>query len=400
MKKINKNAVVFIAIILIISIGYLKLDFIGSIRNALFSFINNVKVEGVFDSAKALTNNIDKTSSEQLSYHDLCVNVNSLFLRGVNTRIIKKDDETIVKMNNGMLAEEVAEIPYSSIKTYAQNIKELQDKTGVPVIYVMAPQKGYNGGLPSNADNYIKHNCDNLVKELEGRNVDYLDLRQCMDEQKLTIEDSFFATDHHWKPLTGLWATNEIAQKLNSDYDFNYESSLFNIDNYNSDTYKNIFLGSEGRKTGIYFTKYGLENFDVIYPKFSTNLTVTNKIKNTKVSGDFKNTVLNLEHLNYTTPYESWLYSTYSDGDNAVQVIDNKNLPNGKTALVIRDSFAGVVTPFLSLNFKSLHVLDLREDVIGTERVNSVSKYAKEIKPDYILIIYKTVKTDECYKFN
>lgn len=45
-------------------------------------------------------------------------------------------------------------------------------------------------------------------------------------------------------------------------------------------------------------------------------------------------------------------------------------------------------------------MLDLRTDVVGTDRVASVSEYAKKIKPDYILILYKTVKTPECYEFH
>ena len=82
-----------------------------------------------------------------------------------------------------------------------------------------------------------------------------------------------------------------------------------------------------------------------------------------------------------------------------IAMIGNKLNQEGKTVLVVRDSFAGVVTPFLALECKSLHVLDLRTDVIGTNRVESVSEYAKEIQPDYIIILYKTVKTPECYEF-
>lgn len=99
--------------------------------------------------------------------------------------------------------------------------------------------------------------------------------------------------------------------------------------------------------------------------------------------------------------YDSWVYSTYSYGDNALQIIDNKKSDKiAKTILVVRDSFAGVVTPYLSLECKQLHILDLRESVIGTDRIKSVSDYANKIKPDYIIILYKTVKTEECYDFN
>ena len=377
MKKINKNIFVFIICFLIIGFGYFNLDFIGSIKNSIVHFFDNAKSNGVINSMNQFTDEVDDASTRYLSYHDQCINLNSLYMRATNTRVVEKDDETIVKMDNGMLAEEVEAISDESIDQYTNNIQKLQAETGIPVIYVMAPQKGYSGGLPSNANNYIGQNCDNFIDSLKAKNINYLDIRESMNQDKISEEDGFFATDHHWKPSTGLWATNEITQKLKNDYDFDYDGSMLDINNFKIDKYSNVFLGSEGRKSGIYFTQYGLEDFDVIYPSYTTNLTVTNPIKGTTRSGEFIDSVLNPQHLEFVTPYESWMYSTYSDGDNAVQIIENKLMPEGKTVLVIRDSFAGVVTPFLSLTCKSVHALDLRESVIGTERVKSVSDYAK-----------------------
>lgn len=399
MKKMSKNMVLTIIVFAIISVGFLNINYPYWLLNSAVNFGTNVKNEGVFEAISIFTDEVENISTEQLAYHDLCVNLNSAFMRFTNKRVVEKDDVTVVKMDNGMLAGEVSKIPEEDIILFADSVKKLQDDTGIPVTYVMAPEKGYDGGFPSNADNYIAENCNLFLKELENRGINYLDLCASMIDDKMTVEESFYATDHHWKPEVGLWAANEICEKMESDYDFQYDKTLLEIDNYNIDTYENTFLGSEGRKTGIYYTKYGLEDFDVLYPKFSTDLTVTNKIENTEVSGAFKDTVLNLKHLSYDTPYQSWLYSTYSDGDNAVQVIENKLNQEGKTVLVVRDSFAGVVTPFIALECKSLHVLDLRTDVIGTNRVESVSEYAKEIQPDYIIILYKTVKTPECYEF-
>lgn len=400
MKKASRNMVLTIIVFVIIGMGLLNINYPYWLMNAVVNLRNNIKTEGVFKAISTFTDDVENVSTEQLSYHDFCVNINSAFMRFTNKRVVEKDDVTVVKMNNGMLAEEAKKIPKEDIQTFAEAVKKLQDDAGVPVTYVMAPEKGYSGGFPSNTDNYIKENCDILLEELKNRDVNYLDLRAGMIEEGMTVEESFYATDHHWKPEVGLWAANEICEKLQGDYGFEYDETLLDIKNYQTDTYENSFLGSEGRKTGIYYTKYGLEDFDVLYPKFSTELKVTNKIENTQVSGTFRETVLNEKHLSYTTPYQSWLYSTYSDGDNAVQVIENELKEEGKTILVVRDSFAGVVTPFLSLECKSLHVLDLRTDVTGTERVESVSEYAKEIQPDYIIILYKTVKTPECYEFH
>lgn len=400
MKKISKNMILTVLLFVIILVGFCNINYIYFLKNSVVNLATNVRTYGVFEAMTMFADEVENVSTEQLAYHDVCVNLNSAFMRLTNKRVVEKDDVTVVKMDNGMLAEEASRIPEDNITAFADAVQKLQEDTGVPVTYVMAPEKGYAGGFPKNAENYIAENCDSFLAKLEERNINYLDLRVNMAKDGMTVEESFFVTDHHWKPAVGLWTANQICEKLQADYGFSYNSDLLNIENYTIDTYTNTFLGSEGRKTGIYYTKEGLEDFDVIYPKFSTDLTVTNEIENTEVSGAFKDTVLNTKHLDYDTPYQSWLYNTYSDGDNAVQVIKNNSIQDGKTVLVVRDSFAGVVSPFLSLECKELHMLDLRTDVIGTDRVESVSEYAKQIKPDYILILYKTVKTPECYEFH
>lgn len=401
MKKINKNLFVFIIVFLIIGGGYLSKDYIGTMINSVKAFAADTRSSGPVDAFSNFTDSVENNSVKDLSYHNSFMDINSEYNNLINTRIAKKDDQTIVKMDNGYLAEEVESISDNYFAQYAHNIKSLQEKTNTPVIYVMAPEKGYNGGIPSNAKNNIKSNCNRFIDELNKYSLNYLDLRNSMDEQSIDEKSAFFNTDHHWKPTTGLWATNEICKKLNRDYGFDYDKSILDISNYNVKTYDNYFLGSYGKRVGKYFTNYGLDKFDVITPKFDTNLIVDNPIKNTSKSGKFDDTLISSEKLNYTDIYDSWVYSTYSDGDNATQIISNRKADeNAKTILVIRDSFAGVVTPYLSLECKQLHILDLREMVTNTERVESVSDYANKINPDYIIILYKSVKTVECYEFN
>ena len=220
MKKINKNLFVFIIVFLIIGTGYLSRDYIGTMIGSAKSFLTEVKVKGPLEAFSNMTTSVDNNSVEYLSNHSKFMDINSLYNNVINTRVVKKDDETVVKMDNGYLAGEVKSIPNSSIKQYVKNIKELQNKTHTPIVYVMAPEKGYNGGIPSNAQNYIKSNCDRFINELKRNSLDYLDLRDAMNKQKISEKMAFFNTDHHWKPSTGLWATEEICKKLNMNYDF------------------------------------------------------------------------------------------------------------------------------------------------------------------------------------
>ena len=54
----------------------------------------------------------------------------------------------------------------------------------------------------------------------------------------------------------------------------------------------------------------------------------------------------------------------------------------------IRDSFACTVTPFLALQAKELHVIDVRNySYYVGEKIN-VYDYIEEIQPDYVIVEY------------
>ena len=101
--------------------------------------------------------------------------------------------------------------------------------------------------------------------------------------------------------------------------------------------------------------------------------------------------------------YNKSTYSTYCGGDYRIQVIKNRHNTNGKKILMIRDSFACVVAPFLALQTSELHICDMRseKDMPGmtTSRLN-FKKYVKSIKPDYIIILYNRPGTAADSRFD
>lgn len=398
MKKINKNIFVFIVSFAFILLGFFS---IGYIKSIYYMFVPNEDDSSKIENIDEFKTSIEKISTEELSYHSWCVDINSAFNNILNKKIIEKDDQIVVKMDNGYLAEEVKKMSDKEIKQYAENVAELDNSTDVPFLYVMAPKKGNFEKMPENADNYLKDNCDRFINYLSELNVNTLDLRDKMYEQGITEEEAFFVTDHHWKPKTGFWAFNEICKKLNSDYGFNYNHTVTDISNYNITTYKDSFLGSYGKKTGRFFTHKSMDDFDLIVPDFETNLKVTNEQTGEVIEGDFENSVLCTEYLEYKDCYNQWMYAIYNGGDFSLQIVENQiESQYDKKVLIIRDSFACTVTPFLSLTTGSVYIVDLRESVINSERIPSVSKYIDEIQPDYVIVLYSGVRSAESYAFN
>lgn len=403
MKTINKNIFVFIIAFLIIGIGLLSRDYIGSGVESIKGFISNTKNEGPVNAFDKLTVSVDDWSTKYLSYHDQCMNFNSLYLNYTNQRVIKKDDEYVVKADNGHLVSPNKYIDDKTIDGYTDNIKQLYTaakKNGTDFLYVVAPQKGYDYSFPANVRDYTNSNCDRYIKQLNDKNIPTLDLINEMKKDSISNDDMFFITDHHWTPKSGFWATGKVLEKLNSKYGFEYNNDYTNIDNFNIKTYDNWFLGSTGKKVGTSFSPLGIDDFDLITPKFKTDLIEEQPYKNESRKGSFENTVLFTDHIGTKASYTTDCYSTYGGGDFRLQIITNKVNKEGETILLVRDSFSDPVVPFLSLNASKVYVVDIRDYEYYVGERKNISEYITEIKPDKVIVLYSGVSTEPHDRYN
>lgn len=402
MKKINKNIFVFIVAFLLIIHGMFSTDYFKAMKNSVKELIRNPKGQSVGDRVDTFISKVDTNSSKKLKYYNHCIDINSVLLRGTNTRIVKKPMDTVIRLDNGTLTKAVKEISDKYLEKCADNIAKIQKDTDIPLLYVVAPFKGEGDGVPQNAQTFVKSNSDRLLAMLKERGINTLDLREKMKEQGITNEEMFFKTDHHWVPKGGFWANGEICKKLNRDYGFEYSKESIDIDNYKIKTYKNRVLGSLGRMTGTYFSDGGLDDFDLITPKFKTNFTVSYPFKEHITSkGSFKKTLIFKKKMDFKEDkYDINPYAAYSGGNNSLQVIKNNMADkDDETVLFLRDSFSCVVTPFTALSCKELHAVDLRSGITGTQSIKSASKYAKDIGADYIVVMYYSVTAEIFHGF-
>lgn len=87
--------------------------------------------------------------------------------------------------------------------------------------------------------------------------------------------------------------------------------------------------------------------------------------------------------------YNKESYAVYNGGNRQLQIVKNNLNPNGKKVLIVRDSFACVVTPFLSLQTSELHICDVRKHQDG-EKID-VEDYINRLNPDYVIVLYSGV---------
>lgn len=240
-------------------------------------------------------------------------------------------------------------------------LKAYCDENGINLLYVNAPIKytddtyfADNFGLES----YGNRNADLFLSRLDEKNINYIDLRTCMQQDGMNSWDMFYRTDHHWTTVSGLWAAKQIAIGLNDYCNYNIDISLYDSDNYQYTYYDTCWLGEQGRKVSAKYI--GLDNYIVVSPLFDTDYIITDPFGNKSI-GNFNIMInydlYNLENNIYTN--RSWHYSYLPQGLNVTKI--NNNLNDYGNILYLGDSYSYVVVPFLSLGVSNITGMIRRE---------------------------------------
>ncbi|MBQ4563939.1 MAG: hypothetical protein IJA58_05610 [Lachnospiraceae bacterium] len=387
MKKFNKNIIVFVLVFLFIGFGFSPTLYSALRYCVIDLLVNNLPAQGT-DAFHQFTSDVDN-QSKKLLYSDVLLDLDSLKQRYLNTKLVQKGVETVVKTTDNALIVPYSHYPQDDLEAEASIIQSLQhaaEENGADFLYIAAPEKNMAYDVPANIENHSIDNFHRYMEALKQRDVPVLDLYNTLQQENMINIDTFFKTDHHWKPETAFWATGEICQALSDQYGFQYNKNYTNIENYNTQVYSDWFLGSYGKKVGLFFTSEGPDDITLITPKFETHLTEQLPLKEEERTGSFEQSVLHMDQIETKNYHGLSSYAAYGGGDFRLQIMKNNLNPEGKKILLIRDSFAGTVAPFLALNAGELHIIDVRT-FIPDEAIN-VYEYLQQINPDYVLVLY------------
>ncbi len=291
----------------------------------------------------------------------------------------KKEYNNVVEIEGGQLAAYGDKADVSEIITNTTTLAHFCKDNGAAFLYASAPSKIDRHEEKYKGLDFTNANADAFLAGLKENGVDYIDIRDNIDAERLPINELFFRTDHHWLPETGLWATGIIARHLNEKGLVKSDVHLLAPDMWEKEVYKNFFLGSRGKKVTLERTTP--EDITIYHPKWITHLHMEIPSKSIVCDGGFDIIYDKrpLEHVDY---YHANPYAAYSWADMPYMYIRNDDAVNEKTVLLIKNSFGNVVYPFLSLQFKHTYELDLR-DFNG-----SVQEFIRQKKPDVVIVLY------------
>lgn len=397
MKKVNR----IIAVVFLIFIGCFAIKSVGikeckEIYGVMATFIDKVKLEIKGDKLNEDTeSNLNIDMKQVVSNTENSFN-NSVFLRqefidfygSIQKTLNKKVQEDLAKDNNNIL-HNIAET--RDVTFAIDNLNELSDfsaEKDIKFLYVQPPSKVMEDFtvLPKGIIDSSNENIDEFLKGIEG--VNYLDLRNNIDNWNLSKEEMFYKTDHHWTIESVFRAYSDVIDEINQLYKMNLDPDNIytNIENFSETIYEENFLGSQGNKLSEPYS--GLDDFNLILPNFKTDFTLTQILKNDilhEKKGTFKEALVYEDLIKENERgYSIESYTSYLGYGNTEKRIVNNSVENDKKVLVIGDSYSRPFSAFLSLCFKETRNLDTQP---GRFEEN-IYDYISEYDPDIVVVMF------------
>ncbi len=334
------------------------------------------------DSMEDLSDNFEGVLQENFYLDDAFINLNGLATRVLGINYLNEE----IKLANGQLTTEASALEdITAPKTAALKLDSFLSDRGIDFVYMLAPAKQayYNVEYAPGYGSDLKVSNDAFMEVLDDAGINAIDMNVWFEENEWDMKDVYFDTDHHWKPQAALAAANEAMQMLKEkgiiDY---YDKELLESDSYDIVTLEDWFLGSNGKRTGIYYA--GVDDIDVYLPKFDTDYSYSG-LNSDSTNWTYSDFPLNLTYMD-SKDYSKDPYSMYLYGDYPLQLVTNEDAPIDKTVLLFGDSYKKPYNYFLSTQFKRIYAIDLRHYTDG-----SLAQFIGEIQPDIVLMCSNSV---------
>jgi len=219
------------------------------------------------------------------------------------------------------------------INTFSENIN---------VTLGIVPSAGYilEDKLPKNHISYPDSTVYEKLKAELGGNINYCDLETCMRDFYAEGSSPYYKTDHHWTTPAAFSAYEKLSENL--------LYTPVGKGDFEKTEYNN-FYGTTYSSSGYFLTEPDkLEVWEGLAEK---NITV--KI----AEGENIETYSSMYFYQHLS--EPDMYPVFLDGNHSLVKIENPDAKGGKL-LVIKDSYAHALVPFLAENYSEIVMIDMR----------------------------------------
>lgn len=248
-----------------------------------------------------------------------------------------------------------------------EKIRQFAETSEIPVTVMMVPTAAAmeSEQLPFGAYNTDQDELiDDMKRQLEG-SVQFVDVREALKQKKASLngrETLYFRTDHHWTALGAAAGYEALMQVWNltamkAGRDFTYQTAAEG------------FKGTQYSRSGAFWHP----GDPILTWEYAEPLSVSVEYDQ---NGDLQTSLFSAKRL-----ADKDKYTVYLDGNHALVTIQTSS-ESPEKLLVIKDSYAHVLVPYLAPHFSQIQMADLRYYRMP------MSELAREMGVDRILILY------------
>lgn len=244
--------------------------------------------------------------------------------------------------------------------TFARNVAAIQlfaKNTALPFYFMPVPSgaQEQQDRLPFSAPSHDQREELNTIQAGAGENTKVIDLFDTLSDR--TGNDYYYKTDHHWNTFGAYKGYEALVKAMNIQ--------PTPQENFDFEAVSDSFLGTLYSKAIL-----TTQEPDVLYlPVYKKTAALTQQTgKQQRDSLYWK------EYLEKKDKY-----SVFLGGNHSVDVVKNSAVSNGRKLLIIKDSYANSMVPFLATNFQEIHIIDPRyynQDIYDYIQQNAITDTA------------------------
>lgn len=265
---------------------------------------------------------------------------------GMEQLRLQQENNGIYKGQDGYLFEKFEKPDYMKLNSYTDAVKSFAAQyPGSNITLMLAPTSigMYPGRLPWLASAYPQAAVNGYIGDRLGNSLSYIN---GFDFLRPAADGSFpiyYKTDHHWTTYGAYLAYKAYAAQQGWP--------AKSLEEFSIETVTDSFLGSY--HTRGQFNGLQADSIQKFVPKHPPEFSMHIADTDTTVSGLYDSSYLETKDK----------YSYFLGGIHALMTIKSSIPPDDvkeQKLLVLKDSYAHSVLPFLALHVPEIHVIDLR----------------------------------------
>ncbi|MGE7021923.1 DHHW family protein [Solibacillus cecembensis] len=257
---------------------------------------------------------------------------------------LQQENNGIYQGKDGYLFEKFLEPDYKKVQRYAESVNQFaSNHPTVKMTFMLAPTSIgiYPERLPWLAPSYSQKKVNQFIEETMQNDLNFMNGINILEQH--ATEPIYYRTDHHWTTFGAYLAYVAYAEQQGWQ--------PFSLKDFSIKTVSNSFLGS-------YHTR---SQFTGLTPDTIQTYTPLNPVHTEMYIADTDQTVTSMYDESFLAKKDQ--YSYFLGGVHALMKLTTALNPQQiaqEKLLVIKDSYAHNVLPFLTNHVPEIHVIDLR----------------------------------------